>query len=89
VAERTRSRRRAFPGARLYDGAGELTSDPKQAVRGELVESDAEGRPRRTWFLIEHVEIKWLPIGEGAFLLWVLTLFVTAWVAVALVLHFF
>lgn len=81
---RTRGR-----GTRLYDGTGELTTDPKRAVRGEIVEQDAEGTPRRTWFLIEQVEIKWLPISEAAFLFWVLALFVAAWVVVALVLRFF
>jgi hypothetical protein len=75
--------------ARLYDGAGELTTDPARAVRGELVEEDAEGTPRRTWFLIEQVEIRWLPISEAAFLFWVLALFVAAWVVVVFVLHVF
>jgi len=91
-------RRRPAPGApartrdratRLYDGAGELTTDPRRAVRGEVIEQDAEGAPRRTWFLIEQVELKWLPISESAFLIWVLALFVTAWVIVALVLRIF
>ena len=80
---------RASRRLRLLDARGELTTDPAQAVSGEIVEAGADGeRTRRTWFLIEEVELKWLPISESAFLLWVLALFVCAWVIVAIVLHF-
>jgi hypothetical protein len=73
----------------LYDAHGEITTDPSRAVRGEIVEGP-EGAPRRrTWFLIEEVEIKWLPVSESAFLIWVLALFVCAWVVVAIVLRVF
>jgi hypothetical protein len=49
----------------------------------------AEGRPsRRIWFHIEEVELKWLPVSETAFLLWVLAFLVLVWLAVALVLFF-
>ena len=72
---------------RLYDAEGRLTTDPARAVRGEVVEYDARGAARRTWFRIEPVEIKWLPISEPAFLLWVLFLFVAVWVIVAVVLR--
>jgi hypothetical protein len=76
--------------ARLYDADGNVTTDPARAVRGEVVERDGSGeRGRRTWFLIEPVEIKWLPISESAFLLWVLLLFVCVWVVVAALLRFF
>jgi len=75
-------------GALLYDAEGQLTTDPARAVKGELVDHDDEGRPRRTWFLIEEVEIKWLPISESAFLLWVLALFVCAWIVAAIVIRF-
>ena len=34
---------------------------------------------RRFWFRIEQVEISWLPVGEAAFLLWVLALLVVVW----------
>jgi hypothetical protein len=34
---------------------------------------------RRVWVRIEEVEISWLPIGESAFLLWVLALLLLAW----------
>jgi hypothetical protein len=38
---------------------------------------------RRVWFRIEEVEIPWLPVSEGAFLLWVLAVLVAVWVGVA------
>jgi hypothetical protein len=41
---------------------------------------------RRTWFRIEQVEIRWLPVGEAAFLLWVLVLLVAAWFGIVLAL---
>ena len=40
--------------------------------------------PRRVWFHLEAVELKWLRISETAFLLWVLAGLVLAWVIVAL-----
>jgi len=63
-----------------FDAEGKRTEDPAQAVRGEVIERDAEGRRRRTWFILEEVEIKWLPVSEGAFLLWVLLALVLIWV---------
>jgi hypothetical protein len=36
-------------------------------------------RTRRVWFRIEEVEISWLPVGESAFLLWVLVLLLGVW----------
>jgi hypothetical protein len=54
------------------------------------VERDEQaGRARRTWFRIEPVEIKWLPISESAFLLWVLVLFVCVWVVAAVLLRIY
>ena len=41
---------------------------------------------RRIWFHVEDVELKWLPISETAFLLWVLAGLVLVWLVVALVL---
>jgi hypothetical protein len=47
------------------------------------MKSDARARPaRRVWFRIEEVEISWLPIGESAFLLWVLVLLLGVWFAI-------
>jgi hypothetical protein len=68
-----------------FDAEGNRTEDPAQAVRGEVVEQDVEGRRRRTWFLIDEVEIKWLPVSEGAFLLWVLLALALIWVLIGLV----
>ena len=68
-----------------FDAEGNRTEDPAQAVRGEIHELDAGGRrTRRTWFLIEEVEVKWLPVSEGAFLLWVLLGLLLAWVLIGL-----
>jgi hypothetical protein len=37
--------------------------------------------PQRTFrWRTEEVEISWLPISEGAFLLWVLVLLIAVWV---------
>jgi hypothetical protein len=57
----------------VADGNGNL-----ERPRGEA--------PRRLWFRVEEVELKWLRISETAFLLWVLAGLVLAWLIVALVL---
>jgi len=67
-----------------FDADGNRTEDPAQAVRGEILEQDSEGRRRRTWFLFEEVELKWLPVSEGAFLLWVLLALALIWVLLGL-----
>jgi hypothetical protein len=68
-----------------FDAEGNRTEDPAQAVRGEVVERDPKaGRTRRTWFVVEEVEIKWLPVSESAFLLWVLLALMLIWVLVGL-----
>jgi hypothetical protein len=41
--------------------------------------------PRRIWFHVAEVEVKWLRISEAAFLLWVLAGLVLAWLVVAVV----
>jgi hypothetical protein len=69
-----------------FDAEGNRTEDPAQAVRGEIVEHDPKaGRTRRTWFLLEEVEVKWLPVSESAFLLWVLLALLLTWVLIGLV----
>lgn len=40
----------------------------------------------KAWFRVEEVEISWLPVSEGAFLLWVLAVLVAVWVGVAVAL---
>ena len=70
-----------------FDAEGNRTEDPAQAVRGEVVERDQKaGRTRRSWFLVEEVEIKWLPVSESAFLLWVLFALMLIWVLIGLAL---
>ena len=71
--------------AAYFDAEGNRTDDPAQAVRGEVVEHDAKaGRTRRTWFLIEEVQLKWLPVSESAFLLWVLLALLVSWLAIGI-----
>jgi hypothetical protein len=41
---------------------------------------------RKPWFRVEEVELSWLPVSEGAFLLWVLAVLVAVWVGVAVAL---
>jgi hypothetical protein len=73
-----------------FDAEGNRTEDPAQAVRGEVLEQDAEGRrKRRTWFFLEEVEIKWLPVSETAFLLWVLLALLVIWVLIGVALGLF
>jgi hypothetical protein len=51
------------------------------------MKSDARAKPvRRVWFRIEEVEISWLPVGESAFLLWVLALLLIVWLGIGLAL---
>jgi hypothetical protein len=66
-----------------FDAEGNRTENLAEAVRGEVVEHDPDaGRTRRTWFSFEEVEIKWLPVRESAFLLWVLLVLLLAWVLI-------
>jgi hypothetical protein len=51
----------------------------------ENVEQRRAEAPRRIWFHVEEVELKWLRMSETAFLLWVLAGLVLAWLVVALV----
>jgi hypothetical protein len=54
------------------DGSENLDQRPSEA-------------PRRIWFHVADVEVKWLRISEAAFLLWVLAGLVLAWLVVAVV----
>jgi hypothetical protein len=47
---------------------------------------DRPATRRRIWFRVEDVEFKLFPLGEAAFLLWVLAGLVLAWLVVAFVL---
>jgi hypothetical protein len=69
------------------DAEGNRTHDPGKAVGGEILERDGDGRgAKRTWFRIQEVQLKWLPVSEAAFLLWVLALLVFVWLVAALIL---
>ena len=58
----------------------------RAAAPGEIVEPPEAREGRRFWFQVEDVQLKWLPLGETAFLLWVLAALVLVWLVVALVL---
>jgi hypothetical protein len=71
----------------LYrDADGQVTADPAEAVRGEVVHVDVHGSTRRTRFFLQREDLPWLPVSEPAFLLWVLVALVLAWIAIALLL---
>ena len=70
------------------DAEGRATDDPAAAVRGELVEYDADGAERRrTRFFLTERELPWLPVSEPAFLVWVLALLMLVWVGIGVVLY--
>jgi hypothetical protein len=54
--------------------------------RNDTTTERAEPAPRQVWFRIEEVEIRWLPCGEVAFLLWVLVLLLAAWLGLGVAL---
>ena len=58
----------------------------RAAARGEILEPPEARDGRRFWFQLEDVQVKWLPLSETAFLLWVLAGLVLIWLVVALVL---
>lgn len=71
----------------LYrDARGLVTTNPAEAVRGEVVHVDAHGETRRTRFFMQRGELPWLPVGEAAFLLWVLLAFVVIWICIGALL---
>jgi hypothetical protein len=74
--------------ASYFDARGRRTDDPEGAVSGEVAEYDDHGQVlRRTRFFLDRSELPWLPVGETAFLLWVLAALVLVWVAIAVVLR--
>lgn len=71
----------------LVDAEGNPTDDVRRAVAGALVEYDAGSeRTRGAWFRLEQMEIRWLPVGEAAFLLWVLVLLLAVWLGIGVAL---
>jgi hypothetical protein len=82
--------RQAPGGARVAytDAEGRATSDPAAAVRGEIVEYDDHGEPRRrTRFFLAERDLPWLPVSEQAFLIWVLAILMVVWLVIGLVLR--
>lgn len=78
----------AVRSATYVDAEGRPTDDPEVAVGGEIAEYDAHGHlRRRTRFFLTQKELRWLPVGELAFLLWVLAALMVAWLVIGLVLH--
>lgn len=72
-----------------FDAEGRRTNDPGTAVRGEILEYEGEDHRKRTWFFLHELEIKWLPMSESAFLLWVLVLLFAVWVGIGVLLGLF
>jgi hypothetical protein len=72
-----------------YDADGRATDDPARAAAGEIAEYGPHGRRlRRTRFFLNRAELPWLPVGEAAFLLWVLAALLVIWASIGLVLRF-
>ena len=59
-----------------------------EVERVERSEERSSPREQRVWFRIEEVEIRWLPVGEAAFLLWVLVALIAAWLGLGWALGF-
>jgi hypothetical protein len=76
--------------ARFFDADGLPTDDPAAAVGGEIVEYGDHGRLRRrtSFFLASRDMPRRIPVGEPAFLLWVLAGLMLVWIVIGLVLHF-
>jgi hypothetical protein len=69
------------------DEQGRPTEDPARAVHGEIAEVDrATGRVRRVWFFTSQTELRWLPVSEPAFLLWVLAALLCVWLLIGVAL---
>jgi hypothetical protein len=72
----------------FVDIHGRPTRDAAAAAAGEIVELDELGRPiKRRRFFLTREELPWLPVGEAAFLLWVLAALVCVWAVVGVVIR--
>jgi hypothetical protein len=69
------------------DAQGRITDDVSEAVAGEVAEYGAHGRLRKARFFLDRGELPWLPVGEAAFLLWVLVVLLVVWASIGLVLR--
>lgn len=77
-----------MPRVAYTDAEGRATDNPAAAVHGEIVEFDGHGQPeRRTRFFLAERDIPWLPVGEVAFLIWVLVTLMAVWLVIGLVLR--
>jgi hypothetical protein len=72
----------------FFDSRGRRTNEPAEAAVGEIADVAPHGRPvRRTRFFLSRAELPWLPVGEAAFLLWVLAALLLVWASIGLVLE--
>jgi hypothetical protein len=61
---------------------GDHMSEPE----AESQLTGAKPAPPQVWFRVEQVEVRWLPVSESAFLLWVLVLLLVAWLGIGVAL---
>jgi len=69
------------------DARGRSTDDASDAVAAEVAEYGAHGRLRRARFFLDRADLPWLPVGEAAFLLWVLVALLVLWGSIGLALR--
>jgi hypothetical protein len=69
----SRSEQRKYA-ASVLDAEGRSSDDPQRAAL----------RPAK--LRVEQVEVKWLPVSESAFLLWVLAMLLVVWLGIGFAL---
>jgi hypothetical protein len=69
------------------DARGRSMEDASDAVAAEVAEYGAHGRLRRARFFLDRADLPWLPVGEAAFLLWVLVALLVLWASIGLTLR--
>ena len=69
------------------DARGRTMEDASDAVAAEVAEYGAHGRLRRARFFLDRADLPWLPVGEAAFLLWVLVALLVLWASIGLTLR--
>jgi hypothetical protein len=70
------------------DARGRTMDDASDAVAAEVTEYGAHGRLRRARFFLDRADLPWLPVGEAAFLLWVLVALLVLWASIGFTLRF-
>jgi hypothetical protein len=63
-----------------------MTDEPDLETRLDEANEPVTGRAR---FSFAQIELKWLPVSESAFLLWVLAALLGAWLVVGYLLGLF